>query len=258
MSLKVKFEIHPLVAAGLIAGVFILAFALLKGCKQSRIEVAARQKSEQLADSALKALKNYKGASDSSAVDFQIKNELLTGQVELANNQKEKAETELSNQIKINNALLEKHKIGKYADTTATVVPAEYIQDCEGCFVNLEKTNKDAIKYKDDVNTLQDKLQKQDVLYKSRFKQLNEEKLSFYNKMNILAKQQKDAADKLKPHGRLYLSWGVLWKPFPWAAGAGMLYQTKENMVYGVKWYYSGQGHLIETTINFPLSIRIK
>ena len=257
MSLKVKFEIHPLIATGLIAGILIVAFALFHGCKQSRLEGAARQKAEQLADSALTVLKEFKTTSDSTNVEFQIRNELLTGQVELAKNQKEKAEANLEKQITINNALIEKHKMGKYADTNATLVPAEYISDCEGCFTNLEKTNKEVIRYKNDVNALQYKLKQQDGLYQSRFKQLNEEKLGFYNKMNALAKQQKEVADKFKPHGRLYLSWGVLWSPWPIAAGAGIMYQTKHYFQYGATIYYGDRGTIVGTTMHFPLSIKL-
>lgn len=240
----------------MIAGVIILLFVVFKGCKQSRIEVAAREKAEQLADSTLNALKEYKAVSDSTKVDFEIKNELLTGQVELANNQKDKAEANLEKQVAINNALIEKHKLAQYTDTTATIVPREYLTDCEGCFINLEKTNKEVVGYKNDVHVLQDKLKQQDAFYKGRFKQLNDEKIGFYNRINSLAKQQKEDADKLKPHGRLYVSWAVLWHGWPSYAGAGLLYQTKHNFIYGAKCFYGTNGMLIETTMNFPLSIK--
>jgi hypothetical protein len=158
-------KINPIVAILVIAGALILIFALFRGCKQAKIELAARQKAEELADSTLNVLKTFKATTDSTTVDFQIKNELLIGQIELAKSQKEKAESDLEDQIIVNNALIDKHKLVKYADTNTTVVPAEYIADCEGCFTNLEKTNKEANKYKSDVNALQDKLKNQDGIY---------------------------------------------------------------------------------------------
>ncbi len=250
-------KINPIVATLIIAGILILFFALFKGCKQNRIEVAAREKAEQLADSTLNVLETFKANTDSTTVDFQVKTELLTGQVELAKNQKERAEAALEDQIIINNALIDKHKLAKYTDTTATLVPAEYIADCEGCFTNLEKTNREANRYKSDVNVLQGKLKKQDGLYQNRFKQLEEEKLGFYNKIKSLTIQQKETADKLKPHRRLYLSWGILFAPWPTAAGGGFLYQNKRNFIIGAKWYYGEHGHMVETTMNFPLSIKL-
>lgn len=250
-------KINPIVAILVIAGALILIFALFRGCKQAKIELAARQKAEELADSTLNVLKTFKATTDSTTVDFQIKNELLIGQIELAKSQKEKAESDLEDQIIVNNALIDKHKLVKYADTNTTVVPAEYIADCEGCFTNLEKTNKEANKYKSDVDALQDKLKNQDGIYQNRFKQLEEEKLGFYNRINSLTQQQKEVADKLKPHGRLYLSWGILFAPWPTAAGGGLLYQNKRNFIIGAHWYYGDHGHMVETTINFPLSIKL-
>lgn len=252
-----KINVHPILATIIIAGVLILLFTVFKGCKQSRLDIAARQKAEQLADSTLRALKLYKAISDSTTVDFQLKNELLSGQVELANNQKEKTEADLEKQIAINADLIEKHKMAKYADTNATVVPAEYITDCEGCFTNLEKTNKEVLKYKSDINVLQDKLQKQDSLSQNRIKQSNDEKIGFYNRINSLVQQQKENADKLKPHDRLYLSWDVLFGPWPKMAGAGFMYQTKSNMMYEANWLYGNMGHMIEASMKFPLSIKL-
>lgn len=255
--MTLKINIHPILATIIIAGVLILLFTVFKGCKQSRLDVAARQKAEQLADSTLFALKSYKATSDSTTVDFQIKNELLTGQIELVTNQKEKAEADLEDQIKINAASIDKHNMGRYFDTTATLVPAEYIADCEGCFTNLEKTNKEVNKYKSDINILQDQWSKKDQLYQNRFKQLEQERIGFYTKISSLAQQQKETADKLKPHGRLYLSWNVLFGPWPKMAGAGFMYQTKSNMMYEANWLYGNMGHMIEASMKFPLSIKL-
>jgi len=105
-------------------------------------------------------------------------------------------------------------------------------------------------------NSLQSKWDQQSQLYQKRFRQLDEEKIGFYNKMNTIAREQKEAADKLKPHGRLYLSWGVLWSPWPVGGGAGLMYQTKYNFQYGAKVYYGRNGTTVETSMHFPLSIR--
>lgn len=250
-------KLSPIVVTLIIAGVLILVFALFKGCKQSRVELADKIKVQQIADSTIKALKEYKLLSDSSTKEFQDTIEFERGQLALAINQKERAEAELDKALADNIRLTEKHKLAKYTDTTSTVVPAEYVQDCENCFIKLENTTNLSLRYKGDLNALQRKQDDQNLLYQNRFKQLEQEKLGFYNKISLLTKEQKETVDKLKPHGMLFLSWGVIWKPWPWAGGAGLLYQAKNNMIYGAKWYYGSKGQMIETTLNFPLSIKL-
>lgn len=250
-------KINPIVATLVIAGILILAFTLFLGCKQSRIEVAAKEKAEHITDSALAVIRNYKSSSDSTAKYFQDTIDFERGQKELANAQKEKTETALDKALAENKELIARHHLADYTDTATIVVPSQYVQECEDCFTKLDNTTKISLKYKDDFNKLGLKWESQVQLYEKRFKQLNEEKLGFYNRINSLAKEAKDATDKLKPHGRLYLSWGVLWSPWPVAAGAGIMYQTKSYFQYGAKIYYGNRGTIVETTMNFPLSIKL-
>jgi hypothetical protein len=249
-------KINPWVATVLIAGILILMVALFKGCRQNKLEVAAREKTQHIADSALSALKAYKAASDSSAKDFQDTLELTTGQLALAKEQNARLGSELQDALADNKKLIDKHRLAEYTDTTATIVPREYISDCEDCFVKLENTTQKANRFQNDLNNLQDKWDKQNQIYLKRFKQLDAEKLGFYNKINALAKEAKDASDKLKPHGRLYLSWEVLFGPWPKMAGGGFMYQTKYNLMYEANWLYGNQGHMVEASIKFPLSIK--
>lgn len=257
MSLKVEFKINPIVATFIIAGGLLLAFALFRGCKQSRIEVAAKEKAEHIADSALAVIKNYKSSSDSTAKDFQDTIDFERGQKELANAQKEKTETALDKALTENKELIARHHLADYTDTATVVVPSQYVQECEDCFTKLDNTTKLSLKYKNDFNNLGLKWESQVQIYERRFKQLNEEKLGFYNRINSLAKEAKDATDKLKPHGRLYLSWGVMFGPWPKMAGGGLLYQTKYNLMYEANWFYGNQGHMVEASIKFPLSIKL-
>lgn len=251
-------KINPIVATLLIAGIIILIVALFRGCSQSRKEVVAKEKALVLADSALAVLKAFKSESDSSKKQFQDTIEFERGQYALVDAQKERTEQELDKVSRENKDLIAKHKWDKYADTTSIVVPLEYTKDCEDCFTRLETTTNLTLRYRTDINNLQDNWEKQNKIYQNRFKELDAEKLGFYNKMNLLAKQQKEAADKLKPHGRLYLSWGVLWNPWPIAAGGGLMYQNKRNLIWGLKGYYGRGGTTVETTINFPLSLKFR
>lgn len=251
-------KIHPFVATFAIAGALILLFVLFRGCRQSKLEVAAKEKAQLIADSVSGVLAKYKVQSDSTAKEFQDSLDFERGQKELIKAQKERTEDELARlqpQIK---DLLDKHRLAQYQDTTAVTVPQEYIADCEGCFTKLQQQTDLVTRYKVDINNLEASTERQNQIYQKRFKELDQEKLGFYNKINSLAQQQQKALDKLKPHGRLYLSWGVIWGVVPIGAGAGLMYQNKYNLIWGAKWYYTKYGHQVETTINFPLSLKFK
>jgi len=251
-------KINPIVATLLIAGVIILIIALLNGCNNSRKEVIAKEKAIAYGDSMKSAFNVYKIITDSSKKQFQDLLEVERGHSSLIEAQKAVTEMELDKLTKQNKDLIAKHRLAEYTDTSATLVPSEYINDCEGCFTKLETTTNLANKYKNDVNNLQSSWDKQTAIYQKRFKELDAEKLGFYNKISTLAKAQQESIDKLKPHGRLYLTWGVLWKYWPTAAGAGLMYQNKRNLIIGATWYYGNQGTIIQTTINFPLSLKFR
>lgn len=253
-----KLEINPLLGTILIAGILILLVATIKGCSNSRKEVIAKEKAIAYGDSMKTAFNVYKVTSDSSKKQFQDSLEFSAGQLALANEQKLRTEAELQDVTKENRELIAQHKLYKYADTSAVTVPNGFVTECEGCFVRLEKTTNIAEKYKRDIDLLESKQKGQDKIYQNRFKELDQEKLGFYNKINTLAKAQQEAVDKLKPHGRLYLTWGVLWNYWPTAAGAGIMYQNKRNLIWGLTWYYGNKGTTIQTTINFPLSLRFR
>lgn len=252
MSLK----IHPLVATAVIAGILVLCFALFRGCKQSRIETAAKEKALKIADSLLKEVIRYRIATDSTKNLFEWSEAIANGQIDILNNQLARTGSELDKALQENKDLVAKHKLGKYEDTTSIVVPKEYTSECEDCFTKLENTTGITLKYKSDLNSLQNKWESQSQLYQNRFKQLEDEKVGFLTKIQSLSSEVKNATDKLEPHGRLYLSWGVLWSPWPSAAGAGFMYQTKKNFIYGAKYYYGNKGGIVETSMHFPLSIK--
>lgn len=251
-------KINPIVATLLIAGIIILIVALFRGCSQSKKESVAKEKALVLADSALAVMKEYKAKNDSSAKLFQDTIEFERGQNALANEQKLRTEDELRDVLKENKALIKKYKQGDYTDTSSITVPSEFVTDCQGCFIKLEKTTGLVEKYEKDINNIQASWDRQTKIYQNRFKELDAEKLGFYNKINSLEKQQKKAAYKLEPHGRLYLSWGVLWRPLPIGAGGGFMYQNKRDLIWGLKGYYGKGGTTVETTINFPLSLKFK
>jgi len=258
MNLKFDAKINGWAVICAVVGVLVLCFLLFRGCKQSRIEVAEKEKAQRLADSALAVVADYSHTTDSISKNFQDSLEFERGQKELIIAQKERTEDSLDMVSKENRNLIAQHKLAQYADTSAVVVPNGYVTECEDCFTKLENTTNLVGRYKNDLNRLQNNWDQQNALYQKQFKSQADERLKFLTQIQSLSKEAKTAADKLEPHGKLYLSWGVQWAPWPVAAGGGFMYQTKYSMMYGAKWYYGKYGHMIETSMHFPLSIKIK
>jgi len=256
MNLKFDAKINGWAVICAVIGVLVLCFLLFRGCKQSRIEVAEKEKAIKLADSALAIVANYSSLTDSIIRDFNDSLELERGQKELAIAQKERTENELDRALNENKELIAQHKLAKYADTSAVVVPNGYVTECEDCFTKLDNTTKLSLRYKNDLNNLQDNWDKQNALYQKQFKSQADERLKFLTQIQSLSKEAKTAANKLEPHGKLYLSWGVMFGPWPKMAGGGLMYQTKYNMMYEANWFYGNQGHMVEASLKFPLSIK--
>lgn len=249
---------------GMIVLLGLLFIGIYKGCQTNKNNYAKFQKADSLNKAQSQIIKESKATTDSIKKEYQDSLEFVRGQYALLETQKERTENEMDIVSRQNKELIERYKLDKYEDTTAVTVPQGLMTDCGKCFLQLEKTNTLNLQYKSEMNKLEDNWNKQSSLYQNRFKKLEEERVGLYNKLTSITAQQKEALDKLKPRGRLYLSWGVLWQPWPVGAGAGLMYQAKNNMVYGLKGYYGIPRQekkattTIETSINFPLSLKRK
>jgi predicted nuclease with TOPRIM domain len=242
----------------ILIGIGLLIFALIRGCNNIKNNSATLQRADSLNKEQSKVILESKNNADSIVKEYRDSLEFERGQYALLEAQKERRENEMGELSKQNKELLDRYKLAKYEDTTSATVPGAFIKDCGSCFVQLEKTNNINSQYRNDINKLEDNWNKQSGLYQNRFKKLEEERVGLYNRIASITAQQKEQLDKLKPRGRLYLSWGVLWQGWPSAAGAGLMYQTPRNMIFGVMGYYGAGKTTIGTTINFPLSLKFK
>lgn len=251
-------KINPILLVAILIGLLVLILAFVNGCNKKK-QIAEENKSLKENNTALiKANKDIKSYSDSMNQLTHDSLEFERGQTQLIIAQKGRTELLLDASNKTVTDLLEKHKLAQYTDTTSMVVPAEYVTDCEGCYVQLQSQNSLVNRYKKDVSLLGERYEKQERIYINRFNDMQAQSERAYFKIDSLTKVQSKSISKVDPHGRLYLSWGVMWGPLPKMAGAGLLYQSKNNMIYGAKCYYGANGYLIETTMNFPLSLRFK
>jgi hypothetical protein len=239
----------------ILIGFGILLLAYIRGCRNNQhngalvvnYEARINDLIEDSIETAKKLIEN----------DKQM--EVLEGQLSLSNNKLLFLDENLGKANDRITILLKKHvPINPSLDTNVTLVPNIYLDDCADCFTELSNGQKLVIQYKaekeNQFNLLSGKINLKD----NRIRDLETANVKLTSNYRSLIDSSKRFQDKLKPHGRLYLSWGVLFAPWPTAAGAGLMYQNKRNMIYGMKWYYGDKGHMGELNLNFPLSLRFK
>lgn len=239
-----------------VVGVLILALA--RGCNNSKKD-AENIKFLKSSNDSLKAM-NKQILIDWGASEKEYQDSLgfERGQRLLVEVQKERTEDELNEAYADNKSLIDRYESGKYTDATVVAAPAEFIAHCHSCFARLEISNELTLRYKKEVSDWGVKYERETARILGRYNEVKNERDSYFRKVDSLTNKQEKAIDKIQQKGRLYLSWGVQWQPLPTYAGAGLMYQTKRNMMYGAKWYYGSKGHMVETTINFPLSLKIR
>lgn len=248
-------KINPIVAILLIAGIIILIVALFRGCVNSKKDqIAIVDYKAQIKKSKEDSIEQIK-----EKLAYKDSMEFIQGQWELSKNKELALNEDLGKANDRISILLRKHvPIKPSLDSAFTTVDNSFINDCADCFEELKNGQQLVLKHKAEKDN-----QEQIMLSKIRTK---DNRISFLEKSNdalghtnsSLLSSAKEMQDKLKPRGRLYLSWGVLFQPLPKYAGAGLMYQNKRNMIIGGMWYYGDKGHMAQTTINLPLSLKFR
>lgn len=233
----------------------LIMFGLIKGCEQYN------KTQDQLVD--------YKGrveklAQDSieyskQAIEYKNQNELIDGQLEVANNRNSLYldSFRLLNDH-INDLKKRYREVTPNEDTTVTLVPNSYISDCADCFTSIEKAQHLGLRYKAELDNA-------DYLNKSKVNVLSN-RISLLEKQNVqLGKNYRsllDSASKQKPELRrtLFLSMGAMSinQAFPNAIGAGFMYEDKKRRIYGAKYYISEYGSIYQADLSLPLSLKFK
>lgn len=254
MSIKVS----NWVIFALLIGIGLLIFALARGCRKIKQDQVNINKLMGLTDSSMALSRRAVTEWADAKKAYKDTLEFERGQRMLAEAQKERTEDDLNRVLSENERLIKKYKNQEYTDTTMVQAPREFVDDCKDCFTRLEITNGITLKYKKEVNEWADKFKKETSRISNRVTQVEKERDSYRFSVDSLTNIQKKSVSAIKPRGRLYLSWGVLWSYWPTAAGGGLMYQTPRNMIFGAKCYYGAGKTTVETTINFPLSLKRK
>lgn len=142
----------------------------------------------------------------------------------------------------------------------ATVVPQEFIDDCEGCFTQLAKTNDSAIAYQQEANALRAVLEAQNQADSQRIAQLEADKLKLnksYNDMRIAAEVN---AKHLEPRRKVKTGLiGTFGNSFlPTGVGVGLMYEDKKDRNFGLEATFGNRPPAYEAFMYVPFTLRNK
>ena len=250
MSLK----IHPLIGIGVFILIGILIIALVRGCRQNEIKptIDIEGRVEKLKQDSIE--KSRQLAAYEDTITF------MEGQLSLSHNKEIALNENLDKANDRITILLSKHVPIEPSpvDTGTIMVPNEFVNDCADCFKELRNGQKLVKGYMAEIGNQAQIFEGLINIKDNRINSLEKSNKTLTADYGILLNSTKKMQDILKPKGRLYLSWGIIWGPLPKMAGAGLMYQTPRNMILGAKWYYGASGQMVETNVNFPLSLRFK
>jgi len=231
----------------------LLIFALIRGCnnvtRQSLAIVNKAERIKQLQADSIDKEKSLQLYKDSLG--------LANGLISLRDNQLDKTEVDLAKANERITALLNKYKpVSINNDTNVTVVPNEYIEDCAGCFSELENSQKLGERYKGQVDSVKAAYQAKDRIQNNRIAQLSKENASVTSKYKSLLDS---IPTPIKQTRKLFLSISTMAinQNFPNAIGGGLFYQDRKYRLFGAKIYGSPYGSIKSIDVALPLSLRI-
>lgn len=248
MSLK----INPILAITILIGIGVLIIALVRGCQNGK--------------KAASAVVDYMGRINKLEQDsIDLANHLSASgdTIKFLNGQLYLTDTKLlslnENLDKANDRisiLLRKHvPIKPNPDTSVTLVPNIYIEECADCFFELVSGRDSVKKYRAEKDN-------QEQIYKSKLS-VKDNDIKYLEKANKeVTSSYMSLIELTKSTERkrvMYFSYGVLWSAYvPESVGAGLMYQDKRLRQYGVKGYFGDHKPRIETQMNLPLSFKRK
>lgn len=251
----VKF--NPILLIIPLAVLLILLFGVIRSRKNTDNALAENKHLTEL---------NTKRVVDSAQLADQIleykdRVELQDGQLALRDNQlNAKGDSLDAANERIKSLLLKHRPIEPSADTNITVVPNEYIQDCEGCYTELAKGRDMVMNYKgaaDDIRREYAVRKKGDSI------QIAKLTLRAMNLTGTLRDAISAAAierENGRPTRKILVSIGTLFidANFPNAIGGGGGYQDRYNRIFAAKYYVSKYGGIKQFDVFIPLSFKRK
>lgn len=257
ISFYMTIKISPYLIILVLVVTALLLLGVIKGCNNTRSAVADNE----IKSGIIARLKSDSLKADSAVREYEFKLDLQDGQIELWQNRffsnedsLDAARGRIDGLITMHNTLLKKIPLlyVPRADTSNVYVPGEYVDQCEGCFGELNRSRYLVLAYKISADSLTEALKQKNKIDSAQLKYVTDQNAGFRTDLNTAL----SLATKNQPRGSLYVSWGVFWNPLPSAAGMGLMYQSKYKVGYALRWYYGKYGSMMETELNLPLSFK--
>lgn len=257
MTLKIPSWLKYLLLIGLGIGIVLL---MRNGCGQGKLTVAEaiqlKKDIKNLVQDTLRITKE----KDSLKRIYQDSLEFVNGQWLLAKNQTVATRYQLDSADKRITELRARYQaVQPSTDTSVTVVPNEYVNNCADCFAELSNGQEKVKTYMAQIDNLNQSYQSKINLQQNRINQLDKQNTQLAGTLHDCIDASQRAEKKLSPHGQLYFSWSVLWVPLlPKMAGIGLMYQNRYRLQVGVRGMFGQYGNGFETEVNMPLSLKRK
>jgi hypothetical protein len=236
-------------------GICILAFALIRGCQNNNLRVAANLKLDSLiSKNKQDSIKMY-----NDSVDFVNRMEYAEGKLELNYNQYISATDSIHTLVNKLDKLSAKHiNIEPKWDTSIMQVPTEYVAECKECYDELPIV-KASVKYLTNrFDSLKTSAITKFSIQEQRIKQLNNEKVKLSALFNDCIAAANDQKKKYEPHRKLFFSLSAITQTtiYTIGGGGGFIYMDKKEHLYGGNGYLTNRGPAVTAFIAFPLSLK--
>lgn len=245
------------IIVGLLIG--LLLVLLINGCHNSRTAIANYKKTkhelDSLTDDYLKTTQWWNEQKNRYTTALQLAN----GQIEIYQNREQSYRDSLdkaSNRISL---LLAKHTpIKPNTDTSITVVPSEYVADCENCFTQLQNGRDLVIRANNQRDSLDQAYKSKISLQDNRISELGQQNKNLQATLTDAFEIAKKDQEKNKQTRKLYLTGGTMaiGQYVINSIGGGLGYQDLRWRLYSISAYGSKYGAIYMAQIYFPLSLK--
>lgn len=233
---------------GAIVAIIFLRFC--DGKKDNTLQKIAAAIQKQHLEDSIKYSKREKELKDSAHV---IRQQLAANKLLLTNK-----DTELANTLAQNKVLIKKYNQqwhGMPVDTSATLVPAAFVNDCKDCFTQLEKTTDQAEQYKYQADQMQVLWMSQAAIDSARIMECDSARLRANKSYNDLRMAVEINTRSLEPRRKLKVGIaGRFDNQFlPSGVGPGIMYEDKKDRSFGFRPIYGNQQPAYILDVHVPL-----
>lgn len=231
---------------------------MIRGCDNNKTAIAENPILHKQLDSVLKKKISDIIAAKKALDDYEMKDQLRDAQISIVENRNAALNDSLNKASDRIADLQRRYKpVKPSTDTSVTVVPNEYVNNCADCFAELSNdkalvmranAQKDSLK-----NQYLQKISEKD----NRINELGNQNKNLQATLTDAFEIAKKEEQEFAPKRVLYFSLSTLiWNgPLPRAVGAGFIYQDKRKRQYEAKAYGSNIGMIYEGGIAVPLSL---